>query len=434
MLHQRIQQWIQLKKQNNKAETQFLKKNAMINREQYEIPKRYNIISLALMAVGILSIIILFITHGVKSDHHENARFWASLLQNSVYFLLVVNSSMFFICATTLAWGGWQMSFRRIPEAISACVPVIGIITLVILLAILFGDNHTIYHWADAKHLDDTLRHKSPFLNKGFYTVWSIITVVGWWLLGKKMRTLSRQTDERPLSITEGKKYIWNNTVWAAAFITLFALTVMSSIPWFWLMSIDAHWYSTMYSWYTFASSFVAGVSLITLFVIYLKNNNYLPYTNQEHLHDLGKFQFAFSIFWTYLWFSQFMLIWYANIPEETVYFEPRMQGVYRGLTFLSLIINFLAPLLILMRRGAKRNYGTLTLMSVLIIFGHWLDFYQMVFPGIQPDHVPFMLVDFGIALGFVGLIMFVTARALAKAPLNAKNHPFFKESIIHHT
>ena len=411
----------------------------MVSKEQYVIPKRYNSISLGLIAIGLLSIIILLFTHGLKGGadgEHDRARFWASLLQNSVYFLLVVNAAMFFICATTLAWGGWQMSFRRVTEAISACVPVIGVITFVILMVIVFGGDHHIYHWTDAEHVqhDDTLLHKSGFLNKTFFTVWSLITIVGWWLLGKKMRSLSRASDERPFTLEEGKRYIWNNTVWAAVYIFLFALTVLSSIPWLWLMSIDAHWYSTMYSWYTFASSFVAGVALITLFVVFLKNNGYLQYTNQEHLHDLGKFQFAFSIFWTYLWFSQFMLIWYANIPEETVYFEPRMQGPYRGIFFLNLIINFVAPLLILMRRSSKRNYGTITMMSVLIIFGHWLDFYQMVFPGISPDHVPFMLVDFGIALGFVGLIMFVTARALAKAPLNAKNHPFFKESIIHHT
>ena len=128
------------------------------------------------------------------------------------------------------------------------------------------------------------------------------------------------------------------------------------------------------------------------------------------------------------------MLIWYANIPEETTYFEPRVQGVYRGIFFLNLILNFLAPILILMKRGSKRNYGTITMMSVLILFGHWLDYYQMVFPSISADHVPFMLVDMGIGLGFVGLIMFVTARSLAKHPLLAKNHPFFKESIIHHT
>jgi hypothetical protein len=189
-----------------------------------------------------------------------------------------------------------------------------------------------------------------------------------------------------------------------------------------------------MYSWYTFASTFVAGIALITLFVVFLKNNNYLELTNREHIHDLGKFIFAFSIFWTYLWFSQFMLIWYANIPEETVYFKVRVQGPYRGIFFLNLIINFLAPLLLLMTRRSKRNYGTMTMMCVLILFGHWLDFYQMVMPAISPEKVPFMLVDFGIALGFIGLIMFVTVRSLAKWPLIAKNHPFLKESIIHHT
>ena len=160
----------------------------------------------------------------------------------------------------------------------------------------------------------------------------------------------------------------------------------------------------------------------------------------KEHIHDLGKFIFAFSIFWTYLWFSQFMLIWYANIPEETIYFKPRLQGPYRTIFFLNLIINFLAPLLLLMKRASKRNYGTITMMSALVIFGHWLDFYQMVMPTAVMDpetkhtYVPNMLPDIGIALGFVGLIMFVTARALSKHSLLAKNHPFLKESIIHHT
>lgn len=408
----------------------------MASKDQFVIPKRYNTIALALMGVGIISLLILLFSHGLSNDDHEQARFWASLLQNSVYFLLVVNAAMFFICATTLAWGGWQMTFRRVPEAISSVVPVIGIITFVILMVIVYGGNHTIYHWTDEHHVaqDETLLHKKGFLNKTFFTIWSIITIGGWWLLGRKLRQLSRETDDRPLQLEEAKGYIWKNTVWAAIYAVLFALTVLSSIPWLWLMSIDAHWYSTMYSWYTFASSWVAGLALITIYVVYLKNNGYLEYTNREHLHDLGKFMFAFSIFWTYLWYSQFMLIWYANIPEETVYFEPRMQGVYRGIFLLNLVINFVAPLLILMKRGSKRNYGTITMMAVLIIFGHWLDFYQMVFPGITPEHVPFMLADMGIGLGFVGIIMFVTARSLAKHPLVARNHPFLKESIIHHT
>ena len=408
----------------------------MAIKEQFIIPKRYNTFSLALMAIGVLSIIILFITDGASSDIHKQERFWASLLQNSVYFLLVVNAALFFICATTLAWAGFQLSFRRVSEAIASCIPVVGIICFIILIAILFGGNHALYHWADPNVVstDKFIQHKSGFLNKGFFITVTILAIGGWSWLGWKMRRLSLATDDHKLSLTEAKKYIWDNTVWAAIYIVLFALTIMSSLPWLWLMSLDAHWYSTMYSWYTFASTFVPGLCLITLFVVYLKNNSYLEFTNKEHLHDLGKFIFAFSIFWTYLWFDQFMLIWYANIPEETIYFKVRMQGAYRGIFFLNLIINFIAPFLILMTRNSKRNYGTITMMSVLLLFGHWLDFYQMVMPAVSPDHVPFMLADIGVGLGFIGLIMFVTSRSLAKAPLIALNHPFLKESIIHHT
>ena len=412
----------------------------MTIREQFVIPKRYNTISLALMAIGVLAIIGLYITHGAKEDAHSQARFWSSLLHNSVYFLLVVNAAMFFVCATVLAWGGWTIAFRRIPEAISAVVPVLSVICGAILIAIVFTDQHAIYHWIHPEG-DSILEYKSFFLNKNFFVIWTVLTLVAWSLLGRKMRKLSQSLDNAPLkTIEEGKKYIWKNTVWAALYLVVFALTVMSTIPWLWLMSIDAHWYSTMYSWYTFASTFVAGLSLICLYFVYMKNNDYLELATEEHLHDIGKFMFAFSIFWTYLWYSQFMLIWYANIPEETIYFKPRVQGPYSGIFWLMFLINFIAPLLILMRKGSKKNYGTITFMAVLLLFGHWLDFFQMVFPSPMKDevtgetHVPLMLYDLAIALGFVGVIMFVTGRALAKVPLLAKNHPFVKESVIHHT
>jgi len=402
-------------------------------KEHFEIPGRYKQWSMILMGVGIVSLIIGFIVYGGE-DH--GTRFWATLLQNSVYFLLIVNAAMFFICATTLAWGGFQMTFRRVTEAISVSVIPIGIITFVILMCIVFGGKETIYEWLNKDHVmhDEILKGKSGFLSPGFFTVWSILTIGLWTVLGIKMRSLSRSIDNTPLSVEQGKKYMFTNTVWAAIYIVWFALTVASVTPWLWLMSIDAHWFSTMYSWYTFASTFVSGMALISLFVVYLKNKGYLEYVNQEHLHDLGKFQFAFSIFWTYLWFAQFMLTWYANISEETIYFKPRFEGAYTGIFYLNLVINFLAPLLIFMSRDSKRNYATVTFMSILIIFGHWLDFYQMVFPHHYPDHVPMNLFDFGVAAGFVGLIMWSTGMALAKHPLLAKNHPFLKESIIHHT
>jgi len=189
-----------------------------------------------------------------------------------------------------------------------------------------------------------------------------------------------------------------------------------------------------MYSWFTFASTWQSGIALIIVFVVYLKNKGYMSYANEEHLHDLGKFLFAFSIFWAYLWFSQFMLIWYANIPEETVYYQNRIRGAYSGIFWFSFLINFLSPLLILMKRNTKRNYATITIMSLTIIFGQWLNFHQMVFASVARDHVVLNLFDFGIALGFIGTIMLVTGRTLAKYPIEPRNHPFIKESIIHHT
>jgi hypothetical protein len=403
-------------------------------KEHFETPGRYKQWSLALMGVGVLSLIIGYIMYGGVD---QGTRFWATLLQNSVYFLLIVNAAMFFFTATTLAMGGWPLVFRRVTEAISASVIPIGVITFVILMCLVFGGHTAIYEWLDkdAVSKDAVLNGKKGFLNPSFFTIYSVLTIGLWTVLGKKMRDLSRSLDDHPLtSIEEGKKYIFKNTVWAAVYIVWFALTVASVTPWLWLMSINAHWFSTMYSWYTFASTFVSGVALMTIFVIYLKNRGYLEYVNQEHLHDLAKFQFAFSIFWTYLWFDQFMLIWYANISEETIYFKSRFEGAYQGVFYLNLVINFVAPLLILMKRGSKRNWGTVTFMSVLLIFGHWLDFFQMVFPKHYPDQVPLNLYDFGIALGFVGLIMWQTARVLSKFPMLAKNHPFVKESIIHHT
>jgi hypothetical protein len=154
----------------------------MVIREKFTVPKRFNTVAITLMVIGLLAIIGLYATHGSKSDPHAQARFWGSLLQNSVYFLLVVNAAMFFICATTLAWGGWQMSFRRVSEAISACVPVVGTICGVILLLICFGSNHEIFHWTDTEHVkhDKILNFKKGFLNKNFFAVMTVLTIVAW--------------------------------------------------------------------------------------------------------------------------------------------------------------------------------------------------------------------------------------------------------------
>ena len=400
---------------------------------QFEVPAKIKTWSFGVIGLGILLTVIGFLTH--SGDAHGMDNFWGTLLYNSIFFTLICNAAMFFICVTTLAMGAWQIAFVRVAEAISRMVPLFGTVLLAVLLYLIFSGSH-IYHWNDpaAVASDKILQHKEGFLNPTFFVIWSILTVVLWWFLGARMRKTLGENDNGMKTKESGKKYIFKSTVNASLFLVWFALTAGSVTPWLWLMSIDAHWYSTMYSWYTFASSFVAGIALIVLFVIYLKNKGYLELTNQEHLHDLGKFMFAFSIFWTYVWFSQYMLIWYANIPEETVYFKHRVQGPYRGIFYLNLIINFVAPILILMTRDSKRNYTIMTFMAVLIIFGHWIDFYQMVMASISKEHVTLGWWDFGIASIFVGVMIFFVSRFLAVKPLVPKYHPFLKESIIHHT
>ena len=411
-----------------------------------ELPASYKKWTWGLIIVGLIALLYGFImfhpfAHAGHGENTNSTRFWAVLLQNSVYWLLTVNAAMFFICVTTMAMGGWQIAFRRVPEAISSVVPILGIITFVILLAIIFGHRTDVYHWLDTEAVakDKILNGKKGFLNPAFFIICSAVSIALWWLLGKKMRTLSLQTDAAPMDYEAGKKWIWKNTVWASLFTVAFGLTVASTIPWLWLMSIDPHWYSTMYSWYTFASTFVSGLSLIALFVIYVKNQGKLEYVTDEHMHDLGKFMFAFSVFWTYLWFSQYMLIWYSNQPEETRYFIDRIgtatePGAYKGIFFFNLVVNFLCPLLILMKRGTKRNWTVVTFTAVLIIFGHWIDFYQMVMPGTLGEHYALMPFEFGIAALFIGIIMWGTGRYLSSHSLLVKNHPFLKESMIHHT
>jgi hypothetical protein len=375
-------------------------------------------------------------TKGFSSDEHEQVHFWGTLMYNTIFWTLICNAAMFFLSFSAMAQAAWMQSFRRVPEAISTMVPIFGGITLMVLLYIIFDHKHHVYHWLDAEAVakDPILKGKVGFLNPTFFVIWTTLTITLWSYFGYRMRQLNNQADVAPMDAPTAKAFNIQSMVRSGFFLVWFGLTVASTIPWLWMMSIDAHWYSTMYSWYTFASTFVAGMALIALWVVYLKNKGYLELTNNEHLHDIAKFMFAFSIFWTYLWFSQYMLIWYANIPEETVYFKHRVQGPYKGIFFLNLIINFLAPLLILMKRSAKRNYTLVALMAVVIIFGHWIDFYQMVMGSLMKEHVELGVLDFGILAFFVGVMIFFVAKALASKPLIAKHHPFLKESIIHHT
>lgn len=406
--------------------------------ERFTVPARLRTTSLVLMLIGIITLIIGGITllnsHAADHEvmHADKTRFWIVLLQNSVFFLLVMVSSIFIQAAASLAQGGWIVAYKRVAEAIGANVWIFGIIALIVLFMIAFVFNidghNTIYHWVHPEG-DKVLEGKSGFLNKGMFAGFSIATVALWSFFGRKFRSLSIAQESAPKNST---KIYWNMVKWSAGFLLVYALTQMSTTPWLWIMSIDAHWYSTMFSWYTFASAFVSGMALILLWVVYLKNQGHLEIVTKEHVHDLGKLMFAFSIFWTYVWFDQYMLIWYSNIPEETVYFKIRQQGPYGVIWYATFIINFVMPILILMSRPSKRNYFTVTFIALMIIFGHWLDYFIMTMPGPLGEHWHLSWYELGIFAGFIGLLIFTVSNTLSKTSLIPNNHPLLKEAVLH--
>jgi hypothetical protein len=301
-----------------------------------------------------------------------------------------------------------------------------------------FVAGHDLFHWTHAdlydpesENYDEIMVGKSGYLNTPFFLGRMIFFFVAWIGLFLYIRKLSLKEDE----LTDLRGYLRNPVIYnkivytCAVFIIVFAVST-SMMAWDWVMSIDAHWFSTMFGWYSFASLHVAGLATITLAVIFLKEAGYLKAVSKHHLHDLGKFMFAFSVFWTYIWFSQFMLIYYAHIPEETIYFQPRLFGHYRPVFFLNVFINFIFPFLALMTKEAKRTMTILKVVACAILVGHYLDFYMMIMPGTIGNNAGFGLVEFGTILIFASAFIYVFALNLSKVPLIAKNHPYLNESM----
>ena len=401
--------------------------------DHFEIPGSLKKTSFALIAIGVLTLIGGIATLLMGHTDVDKARFWAVLLHDSVFFTLITTVSIFVQAAVNLAQGSWIVAYRRVPEAIGANVWVFGSILAIVLFLIVFTvrDSHgvnPIYKWVTPGN-DKVLIGKKPFLNPGMFVGFTLVFLGLWAFFGRKFRALSIAQESAPKNDT---KIYWTVFRLSGVFLLVYALSQMSTAPWLWVMSVQAHWYSTLFSWYTFASSFVSGMSLILLWVVYLKNQGNLQLVTTEHMHDLGKFMFAFSIFWTYLWFSQYMLIWYSNQPDETFYFKMRQQGPYSIIFYANFIINFCMPILILMSRPSKRNYFTLTFMSMIIIFGHWLDFYQMIMPGAVGADWHISWYEIGIFIGFVGILISCVSRTLTKSSLIPNNNLLLKETMVH--
>ncbi len=392
------------------------------------------------LGVGLLAVIL----GALLAGGHGIDRVWSNLLICTYYFTGIGLASIFLIAAHQIGYGGWHVLIKRIPEAMGAIVPVMGVFLLIILAGTLFHGHH-LYFWATEGIFDPSspkydaiiaeTQGKSVYLNSVFYSIRIIAYIALWSAAIYAMRNISKKEDVLGVSATYQKsKYI------AAIFILIFAVTG-STGSWDIVMSVDPHWYSTLFGWYNFASYMVGALAVMILMVAYLQSQGYLKDVNEEHYHNLAMFMFGFSVFYTYLWFSQFMLIWYGNMPEETTYFHTRFDnGLYKFLFFASLIINFFFPFLVLMKRKAKRNTELLVFVAIVLFFGHWLDFYNMITPGTMTDHTTheshagFGLIEFGMLSTFVGIFIFVVFNTLTKQSLIPVNNPYLKESITHHT
>ncbi|MEX0812416.1 MAG: hypothetical protein WD048_09370 [Chitinophagales bacterium] len=278
-------------------------------------------------------------------------------------------------------------------------------------------------------YYDPIIDGKKAFLNVPFYSFRIILYLFLWSMFYYLLRRVSLKEDE-----IGGIQPYKKSKMYSALFLVVFAVT-SSTGAWDIVMSIDTHWYSTLFGWYNMSSYFVAGVAVVALIAMYLKANGYLEKMNDEHFHDLGKYLFGFSVFWTYLWFSQFLLIWYGNIPEATMYYAARFDSLYFKIIFFFLpVINFVFPLLVLMTKNAKRNKESLGFVAVVLILGHWLDFYLMVMPGGVGETASLGLLELSMLTLFVGLFIFTVLNTLTKASLVPSNNPYLKESIHYHS
>jgi hypothetical protein len=364
-------------------------------------------------------------------------RIKTSLWHNNVFFAGIGVIGLFFIAIQYAAQAGWSAPIKRIPLAIGHWIPFAG----VIMIGAYFWGSHDLFHWTHdylykGEQADEVLIGKAAYFfwpgEAGGFPLFFVIRLVlffGLWFMffiWIKREMLAEDLDG-------DIKHWYSARVFSTVFLIIFAVS-SSVAAWDWVMSIDPHWFSTMMGWYVFASWWVTGLSVIALILVYLKDAGYLKIVNANHLHDLGKFIFGFSVFWTYIWFSQFMLIYYANIPEETVYFYQRMKvAPYNWIFFLNLLLNFFLPFLLLMTRDAKRHGSILKVVCPIIVVGHWFDFYNMITPGVMQGDGGFGLLEVGLALIFIAAFLFVVLNSLSKFRLVAKNHPMMQESLHHH-
>ncbi|MBL7953042.1 MAG: quinol:cytochrome C oxidoreductase [Flavobacteriales bacterium] len=403
------------------------------------------------MILGVLAAVV-----GIMGDHTEHhQRTWASLLVNSFFFFGIGLGALFFFALQNATETAWSVLVKRVFESLFSYLKWGWIPLVIVFIAASLHMNH-IYHWMDHSlyheymvgeghdahyvdqleagavanpNYDTIMAGKKAFLNVPFFWIRTIAYLATFIFAGYWFRKQSLQMDKET-GDSLVKRMILNYKR-SALFLVFFA--VFSSIlSWDWIMSIDAHWFSTLFGWYTFAGMWVSAMISAVILVLYLKRKGYLPQVSNSHIHDMGKWVFAISFLWTYLYFSQFMLIWYSNIPEEVTYFQDRINN-HPWLMWGTFFINFAVPMVLLMSRDAKRNPRFLIFVGTIIFIGHWMDVNMMVMPGSLGHHFHGIgLVEIGMFLAFLGALIHTVLTALTKAPLTVVNHPYLDESVHH--
>jgi len=370
--------------------------------------------------------------HDAHAEHQEHLEHvlhqlqnkpWAALYVACIFFLLISMGVLAFYAIQQVAQAGWSPVLFRVMQGITAYLPYGSVIFFIILILCGLHFNH-LFIWLDPEVVahDKLIQNKAGYLNFPFWIIRAAIFLIGWNLYRYFSRKNCLAQDE-----ANDDLYYKKNFKMSAAFLVFFIVTE-SIMSWDWIMSIDPHWFSTLFGWYVFASFFVSGITTICMVTLYLKSKGYLEHVNTSHIHDLAKFMFGISVFWTYLWFSQFMLIWYANIPEEVTYFITRIEH-YNLPFFGAVVMNFLFPILILINTDFKRITWMLVMAGVVILAGHYIDFFNMIMPSSVGDQWFIGIPEISAVLFFLGLFIFVVFNALTKVPLLPKRNPFIEES-----
>ena len=362
-------------------------------------------------------------SHDEHVFHQLANRPWAAVYVAAFFFFMISLGTLAFYAIQRAAQAGWSPLLFRVMEGITGYLLPGGIIVLVILLLSALHFNH-LFIWMDPEVVehDKIIKAKSGYLNVPFFLARGVFYLAGWSLY----RYFSRKFSIAQDNSSDISNHVKNFKL-SAGFLAFFIVTE-SMMSWDWIMSIDPHWFSTLFGWYVFASMVVSAITVIAIMIIFLKSLGYLEKVNHNHLHDLAKFMFGFSVFWAYLWFSQFMLIWYANIPEEVTYFITRLED-YQIPFFGMLVMNFILPFLILINSDFKRLNWIIVTAGIIILIGHYMDVFNMIMPSAVGDQWSFGIPELGSVMFFAGLFIYIVFDSLTKAPLEAPGDPLNKES-----